>query len=75
MVSMCITLPGRVTAIDPRGASVEIGGRRLHAMTLFAPEVRTGDWVIVSAGSIVGIIDAAEAEELTRVLREAEAIA
>ena len=74
MVAMCITLPGRVIDLDPRGASVEIGDRRFHALTLFAPDVHIGDWVIVSAGSIVRRIDAAEASDLTRLLREAEAI-
>ena len=68
---MCLTIPGRVTAVDEEGATVQVGRRLQRAVTIFTPEVALGDWVIVSAGSIVRIVDAAEAEEIRATLLEA----
>ena len=35
---------GSVTAIDPEGATVLLGGRERRASTLVVPEVAVGDW-------------------------------
>ena len=50
---MCIAYPGRVIAIDERGALIDIEGRRQRASLLLEPGVAVGDWVVVAAGTII----------------------
>jgi len=71
---MCLTVPGRVTAIDQLGATVEVGQQVRRATTIFTPDVSVGDWVIVSAGSVLRILDPAEAEMIRATLLDAIAL-
>ena len=50
---MCLAVPGLVIAIDPTGATVETGGRRRRANTLLMPDLAIGEWVYVSAGTVI----------------------
>lgn len=68
---MCLTAPARVTAVDPEGATVLLGGRERRASTLVVPEVAVGDWVIVAAGTILERIDPLQAAQLTAAVHEA----
>lgn len=68
---MCLAFPGRVVGLDPSGAVVEVEGRRRRASTLLVPEVAVGDWVYVTAGTIVERLDPAEAEAIRTTLLEA----
>lgn len=61
---MCLTVPGRVIAVDAEGATVDVDGRELRASTLLEPEVAVGDRVIVMAGAIVRRLTEAEAADL-----------
>jgi hydrogenase assembly chaperone HypC/HupF len=61
---MCLTAPVRVISVDAGFAVVEVGGRRLRAGTLPVPEVRPGDWALLTAGTLVRILDASAAAEL-----------
>ncbi len=70
---MCISYPGRVIAVDHTGATVQTEGRHRRASTLVFPDIRLGDWVTVAAGTIVARLDPAEALEIERLLRAAEA--
>jgi hydrogenase assembly chaperone HypC/HupF len=64
---MCLSFPGRVIALDADGATIETDGRTRRALTLAAPETRIGDWVLVSAGSIMQRLE----PEAARAMREA----
>jgi hydrogenase assembly chaperone HypC/HupF len=68
---MCLSFPGRVVAIDELGAAVDMEGRLRRALTTFAPETQVGDWVLVSAGSIVQRLDPTDAADVCNALREA----
>lgn len=68
---MCVSLPGRVVAVDAVGAVVDIEGRRRRASTLLVPDVGPGDWVFVTAGTIVDRVDPAEAAAIRSTLLEA----
>ncbi len=61
---MCLTAPARVLAVDESGATIQVGTRQLHASMLVVPDAVAGDWVIVSAGTIVARLNDAEAHEL-----------
>ena len=68
---MCLAFPGRVTAVDPDGATVDTEGRLRRASTLLHPDVRAGEWVIVAAGTIVRRINDREAQSIRAALRSA----
>jgi hydrogenase assembly chaperone HypC/HupF len=70
---MCISYPGRVVAVDEAGATVRTEGRLRRASTLVVPDIRAGDWVTVAAGTIVDRLDPADALEIERLLRAAQA--
>ena len=61
---MCLGVPGLVIAIDPTGATVETDGRRRRANTLLMPDIEVGEWVYVSAGTVIERLDAQEAEDI-----------
>ena len=56
---MCLTSPGRVVALEPGVAVVELGDRLRRALTLLTPGVRVGDEVLISAGAVVACLDPA----------------
>jgi hydrogenase assembly chaperone HypC/HupF len=58
---MCLGAPGLVVAIDPDGATVESDGRRRRANTLLLPDLAVGEWVYVSAGTVIDRVAADEA--------------
>jgi hydrogenase expression/formation protein HypC len=65
---MCIAYPGRVIEIDSSGALVETEQRRRRASLLLVPETAVGDWVVVSAGTVLRILDPGEANEIRQML-------
>jgi hydrogenase assembly chaperone HypC/HupF len=63
---MCLSFPGRVVAVDEMGAAVDTEGRLRRVLTVAVPETEVGDWVLVSAGTIVQRLD----PEAARLMRE-----
>jgi len=68
---MCTAYPGRVVSLDGATALVETGRRCRIASTLLAPETAAGDWVVVSGGAILRVLDPDEAAEIRQLLDEA----
>ena len=69
---MCLTAPVQVTAIAPDGtATVASGGTQRSASTLAVPDVRVGDWALLSAGLLVRILPPDVATELAAAFRTA----
>lgn len=68
---MCLTTPVRVLDVDGDTATVDAGGRRLRASTLPVPDVRAGDWALMTAGSLVRVLDPQTAAELAVAFRSA----
>ena len=69
---MCIALPARVIEIQGAVATVERGdGRPMRATTLLLPDVRVGDWVVVTSGTIVERLSESDARQLRDALTEA----
>jgi hydrogenase expression/formation protein HypC len=69
---MCVTYPGQVLEVTGDSALVEIEGRRRRASLLLVPEVAVGDWVIVATGTVLEIVDPAEATEILAMLHHAQ---
>jgi len=68
---MCIAYPGRVLELADGMALVETDRRRRRASLLLVPETAVGDWVVVSAGTVLRILDPEEANEIRTMLDEA----
>jgi hydrogenase expression/formation protein HypC len=69
---MCVTYPGQVLEVADDMAVVDIDHRRRRASLLLVPEVAVGDWVIVSAGTVLEIVDPDEASQILAMLDEAQ---
>ena len=67
---MCLAVPARVKSINDHEADVEIGGTSYKASIWLTPEVKVGDYVLLHTGYAISIIDADEAEETLKLLRE-----
>ncbi len=67
---MCLAIPMRVTAVDGATATVEQEGVSHDVRVDFVPEVRVGDYVLVHAGMAIECVDAEDAAETLRLMRE-----
>jgi hydrogenase assembly chaperone HypC/HupF len=61
---MCLDFPGRVIERDGDTCVVESDGRRHRASTLLEPDVAVGDWVYVTAGTVVERLDEVTAQQI-----------
>jgi hydrogenase expression/formation protein HypC len=68
---MCIAYPGQVLEITEGMALVETEQRRRRASLLLVPETTVGDWVVVSAGTVLRVLDPGEAHQIRTMLDEA----
>lgn len=67
---MCIAVPCQIVAIHDSVAIVEVGGIRKEAWLDLLTDAKIGDYVIVHAGYALEKLDAEEAEETLRLLKE-----
>jgi hydrogenase expression/formation protein HypC len=72
---MCLAVPGKVIEIfgdDPllRSARVSFAGVIKRVSLTCAPEAVVGDYVLVHVGVAISVVDAKEAEETFRYLRQ-----
>ncbi|MDY6950821.1 MAG: HypC/HybG/HupF family hydrogenase formation chaperone [Thermodesulfobacteriota bacterium] len=67
---MCLAVPAKVTKIDGDMATVEVGGIARGASLMLVDDVTVGDYVLVHAGFAIHRVDAEEAEESLRLLRQ-----
>ena len=66
---MCLTLPWRVASVDGDRLVVESGGMRQPAMCLDIPDLRVGDFVVVTGSIAVRRLSAEQAAAVERALR------
>ena len=67
---MCVGIPGKVTAINGRMATVEVGGAQREIATDLLDGVRLGDYVIAHAGFAIHKVDEEEALKTLEIIRE-----
>jgi len=75
MSTMCLAIPGKVTAIegdDPlvRTGRVAFGGIMKDVSLALVPEAQVNQYVLVHAGTAITVVDEAEAERVFRYLEE-----
>lgn len=68
---MCLGVPLKVIKIiDSERAMVSMGESFLEINTIFTPEVKEGDYVIVHAGFSISILSDEDAKEINSILTE-----
>ncbi len=72
---MCLGIPLKVVKLKENDlALVSMGESYLEISTVFTPEVKEGDYVIVHAGFSISILNKDELEEVNKALEEAKII-
>ncbi len=67
---MCLAIPALIKTINGDQAVVDIEGVTRDASLQLTPDARVGDYVLLHTGYAISIIDAAEAEETLKLLRQ-----
>jgi hydrogenase expression/formation protein HypC len=67
---MCLAIPALVKTIDGEQAVVEIEGVTREVSLQLTPQAGVGDYVLLHTGYAISVIDAAEAEETLKLLKQ-----
>ena len=67
---MCLAIPALVKSVEGYQAIVDIDGVTREVSIMLTPEARVGDYVLLHTGYAINVIDAAEAEETLKLLRQ-----
>jgi hydrogenase expression/formation protein HypC len=67
---MCLAIPALIKSINGHQAVVDIDGVTREVSIMLTPEARVGDYVLLHTGYAINVIDAAEAEETLKLLRQ-----
>ncbi len=70
---MCLGVPLRIVEVKEGNIAIaDMGGSTLEISTIFTPEVKVGDYVLVHAGFSISILSNEEAKEIMSALEEIE---
>ncbi|MGD0780860.1 MAG: HypC/HybG/HupF family hydrogenase formation chaperone [Dehalococcoidales bacterium] len=67
---MCLAVPALIKSINGQQAVADIDGVTRDISLQLTPEAKVGDYVLLHTGYAISIIDADEAEETLKLLRE-----
>jgi hydrogenase expression/formation protein HypC len=67
---MCLAIPALIKTIKGQQAVVDIDGVTREVSLQLTPEAKEGDYILLHTGYAISIIDAAEAEETLKLLKE-----
>ena len=67
---MCLAIPALIKSIDGHQAIVDVDGVTREVSLQLTPEAKVGDYVLLHTGYAINIIDADEADETLKLLRE-----
>jgi hydrogenase expression/formation protein HypC len=67
---MCLAIPALIKSVHGQQAEVDIDGVKREVSLQLTPEAKAGDYVLLHTGYAIGVIDAAEAEETLKLLRQ-----
>ena len=67
---MCLAIPALIKTIKDYQAVVDIEGVTREVSIQLTPEAKVGDYVLLHTGYAISIIDAEEAEETLKLLKE-----
>lgn len=61
--SLCLGVPAKVIKIEEQWALVDVIGSRMYVGTVFVPDVKVNDYVLLHAGQAMTIVDEEYAKE------------
>jgi hydrogenase expression/formation protein HypC len=67
---MCLAIPALIKSIDGEQAVADIEGVTREVSLQLTPDARVGDYVLLHTGYAISVIDAVEAEETLKLLRQ-----
>jgi hydrogenase expression/formation protein HypC len=67
---MCLAIPALIKSIKGQQGVAEIEGVTRDISLQLTPEAKVGDYVLLHTGYAISIIDAAEAAETLKLLKE-----
>ena len=67
---MCLAIPALIKSIKDYQAVVDIEGVTREVSIQLTPEAKVGDYVLLHTGYAISVIDAVEAEETLKLLKE-----
>jgi hydrogenase expression/formation protein HypC len=67
---MCLAIPALIKSINGQQAVADIEGVTRDISLQLTPEAKVGDYVLLHTGYAISIIDADEAEETLKLLKE-----
>jgi hydrogenase expression/formation protein HypC len=67
---MCLAIPALIKSINGQQAEVDIEGVTREISLQLTPDARVGDYVLLHTGYSISVIDATEAGETLKLLRE-----
>ena len=67
---MCLAIPALIKSIKGTQADVDIDGVGREVSIQLTPDAKVGDYVLLHTGYTISIIDAAEAEETLKLLKQ-----
>jgi hydrogenase expression/formation protein HypC len=67
---MCLAIPALIRSINGQQAVADIEGVTRDISLQLTPEAKVGDYVLLHTGYAISVIDAEEAEETLKLLRE-----
>jgi len=71
---MCLSIPGRIIAINGDRAVIDYQGERREASTALLPDVKIGDFVVVSARMIMQRVPEEEAKKILALWDETDGL-
>ena len=67
---MCLAIPARIVKLEGDKAVVDAMGNQFHARTMFLPDVKIGDLVLIHAGFAISTIEEEEAKKTWQLIEE-----
>jgi hydrogenase expression/formation protein HypC len=67
---MCLAIPALIKSIKDYQAVVDIEGVTREVSIQLTPEAKVGDYVLLHTGYAISVINATEAEETLKLLKE-----
>lgn len=67
---MCLAIPALIKTINGEQAEVDIDGVTREVSLQLTPQAKEGDYVLLHTGYAISVIDAAEAEETLKLLKQ-----
>jgi hydrogenase maturation factor len=68
---VCLTASGRIVSLEAEGAIVAVGERRQWGSTALIPDLKVGDYVLISGVTVLDRLTADEAGALSNLARAA----